>query len=408
MGNRTLIAVFLFVLIPGVLSAQSENYTLSFAPDAWYNEVDGIRLGARVLGEREGTFLDGPHRLEAGVWLGTAFPDLPISYYVSFTEPVLAISSFGNEGNVRIRSSIRTGYSRHELSLNKRWQNGFDEFDYQEFSLTFSQEKLFDIEYRPYPLLWQEEWKSLFGAEYRLSQNFDIGQFNLSASIKQNVSDFEAFKIGTIEIKQEIPLGEKFEFRVRGFSGYTDTENAPEYLFGISYRQPAGWLQNGVSRAKGTLPGSLLDDGLFHISGHANLRGYTNTEFRALSEGNFVQYNFVNTVNAELEFPNFVNSAMNGSILGDFVQLRSYLFADAGNFFRADYELAPGLISDLNEQRADAGIGVQFSINIPDYLGKDRGFAIRYEIPFWLSHPEGNESSFKFRNLIGIGAVISL
>lgn len=408
MGNRILIAVFLIVLFPGVLAAQSENYTLSFAPDAWYNDVDGIRLGARVLGEMEGTFQDGPHRLDAGVWLATAFPDLPVSYYVSFTEPIAAISSFGNEGNFRIQSSIRTGYSRHELSLNKRWQNGFDEFHYQEFSLSFSQEKLFDEQYRPYPLLWQENWKTLIGAEYKLSQNFDIGQFNLTASIKQNVSDFEGFKVGLVEVKQVIPLGGKFEFRIRGFSGYTNTENAPEYLFGISYRQPVGWLQNGVSRAKGTLPGNLLDDGLFHISGHANLRGYTNTEFRSLSEGNFVQYNFVNTVNTEFEFPNFINSAMAGSIISDFVQLRSYIFADAGSFFRADYELSPRLISDLNEQRADAGVGFQFSINIPDYLGKDRGFAIRYEIPFWLSHPEGNESGFKFRNLIGIGAVISL
>lgn len=396
------------MVIPGALSAQSDNYTLSFAPDAWYNDVDGIRVGVRVLGEMEGTFQDGPHRLEAGVWLGTAFPDLPVSYYASFTEPIPAISTFGNEGNIRAQSSIRTGYSRHKLSLNKRWQNGFDEFDYQELSLSFSQEKLVDIDYRPYPQLWQGEWKSLLGVEYQLNQNFDIGNFNLSASLKQNVSDFERFRVMMAEVKQEISLGDHFEFRIRGFSGYTDSDNAPEYLFGISYRQPVGWLDNGVSRAKGTLPESFLDDGLFHISGHTNLRGYTFTEFNDLVQGDVIQYNFVNTINAEFEFPNFVNTALDGSIIGDFMQLRSYLFADAGNFFRADYELTPGLISDLNEQRADAGIGLQFSINIPDYLGKDRGFAIRYEIPFWLSHPDGSESRFKFRNLIGIGAVISL
>lgn len=408
MGNRTIITAFLLLLIPGVLTAQSENYTLSFAPDAWYNEVDGVRLGGRVLGEMEGTFKDGPHRLEAGLWLATAFPELPLSYYVSFTEPIPAISSFGNEGNVSLQSSIRTGYSQHKLSLNKRWQTGFDELDYQELSLSFSQEKLFDIEYRPYPLLWQEDWKSLLGVEFRLSRNLAVGQFDLNASVQQNLSNFEGFKVGKVEIKQQISLGDKFEFRVRGFSGYTDSENAPEYLFGISYRQPIGWLNTGLSRAKGTLPGSLLDDGLFHVSGHSNIRGYTNAEFEDLSEGNFIQYNFVNTINAEFDFPNFINSALDGTIFGDFVELRSYLFADAGTFFRSDYEQTPDLISDINEQRADAGIGIQFSINIPDYLGKDRGFAIRYDIPLWLSHPEDNENSFKFRNLIGIGAVISL
>ncbi len=47
------------------------------------------------------------------------------------------------------------------------------------------------------------------------------------------------------------------------------------------------------------------------------------------------------------------------------------------------------------------------SINIPDYLGKNRGLMLRYDLPLWLSHP-GNEANFKFRNVIGLGAVINL
>jgi hypothetical protein len=56
----------------------------------------------------------------------------------------------------------------------------------------------------------------------------------------------------------------------------------------------------------------------------------------------------------------------------------------------------------------NAGIGLQFSLNIPDFLGKPRGFAIRYEVPFWISEPDAGDSNFEFSSLLGFGAVISL
>ncbi|MBD3615726.1 MAG: hypothetical protein HUJ22_04065 [Gracilimonas sp.] len=410
MDNRNfLITFFLFLLVPGLAFAQSDRYKLKFAPDLWYNNVDGIRVGARVFGEIEGTFRDGPHRLDAGVWLATNIPELPVSYYLSFTEPVAAISSYGNEGNIQIRSSIRTGYSHHQVSLNKRWQTEFNELKFTEWSLFFSQEKMFDADYRPYPQLWQTDWKSLLGMNMWLSKVFDIGKFDLQASVKQNLVSSASYTVGAVEVKQQIPLGKGFNVRLRGFSGINSSDAAPEYQFGRSYRQPVEWLNNGVTRAQGTLPNTLLDDGLFQIAGGANLRGYTFQDFEELANSqNPLTYNFTMSLNAEVEYPNPVNNLFKQSIIGDFVHLRSYVFGDIGRFYRNNYMQTPGVQSDILNVNSDAGLGFQFSLNIPDYLGKDRGFAIRYEIPFWLSHPNGNENTFKFRNLIGIGAVISL
>ncbi len=140
MDNRNLIIVFLFLLMPGFSFAQSDSYNLNFYPDAWYNSVDGVRIGGFVLGEMEGEFKSGPHRLNAGIWLGTNFPDLPVSYYVSFTEPIPGLSDYGEEFNVQLVSSIRTGYSRHGLALNKRFQKEFDELRYQEIRLSVFQD----------------------------------------------------------------------------------------------------------------------------------------------------------------------------------------------------------------------------------------------------------------------------
>ncbi|MEX0721303.1 MAG: hypothetical protein WD059_11585 [Balneolaceae bacterium] len=392
------------ILVIEEVQAQEENYTLTPAPDVWYNNVDGVRLGIRVLGEVEGTFKDGPHRLDAGVWLGTNFPDLPVSYYVSLTEPIPAISSFGNEGNIQLISSIRTGYNQQTVVFNKRWQTGFNEFRYKELSVNFSQEKLIDYEYRPYDQVWQNEWKSLAGVDFILSDFTPAGKFDAAISVKQNVnSNSEAFTIGTVELKQQLIFNENFNLGIRAFSGLASDNTAPEYLFGRSYRQPVKWLNNGFTRAQGTLPNSWLDDGLFQIAGGANLRGYTYQDFEALEDGGFPLYNSVFAINSEFEFPNFINSRMDKSMIGDFVHLRSYLFVDAGRIFEDDFET-----NTRYSVMGDAGIGFQFSLNIPDFLGKERGFAIRYEIPFWLSDPAGDDTNFKFRNLIGIGAVISL
>ncbi len=44
------------------------------------------------------------------------------------------------------------------------------------------------------------------------------------------------------------------------------------------------------------------------------------------------------------------------------------------------------------------------SFNIPDYLGRDRGFFIRYEIPFWVSEVPGDEDNFDIRHVLGVGS----
>lgn len=411
------------------VTAQDEPYTFTFAPDLWYNDVDGIRTGIRVLGEVEGTFKDGPHRLDAGIWLGTWLPENPISYYVSLTEPIPELSDFGNEFSFQIISSIRTGYSQHKLQLNKRWQKGFDEYDYTEVAFYFSQEKLLDAEYRPFPQLWNSVTKSILGLDFRLNRNMDTGQFLGMINLKQNVnSESGSFSVGTIELLQRIDLSKAFTLRVRGFAGLTSENSSLEYRFLSSMNPAQNWLNKGVSRAKGTISTPWLEAGSFQIGGGANLRGYLNRDIDLLKtvEGSgleivFPLYQSIFSVNTEFEFPNPINKRLKSiSLVGDLIELRSYFFLDAGkgsNFtiiHDPDANIFPTIppvrfsnFSYTEKIIADAGTGLQLSINIPDYLGKDRGIFIRYDIPFWLSDPGSSESNFAFRQLIGLGAIIS-
>ncbi len=394
---KKLTAFILLLLFATPLMSQEydEGYSITPAPDLWYNDVDGVRIGLRVLGEMEGAFKDGPHRLDAGIWFGTKFPANPVSYYFSFTEPIKSISDFGEEASIQTISSIRTGLSSHSLLLNKRWQDGFNELKHTEVSISFTQEKMFNPEYRPYQNLWQTNWKSLLALDFLYHNEIeDENIFEVQFNVKQNLNnDSQTFTVFDMEVWNQKRINSDFSLGLRTYFGSASDNAAPEYLYTASYAQPYKWLNNGVSRAEGTILTSLLDNGIAQVSGGANLRGYTDTGFSNLSVGGF---NSVIAVNSEIEFPNPINNALKKGIIGDFVFLKSYIFMDAGTVFES------------NPLLFDAGVGLQFSMNIPDFLGKPRGLALRYEIPFWISKPDAGDSNFAFRNLIGFGAVISL
>jgi hypothetical protein len=401
--------------------AQDEKYKLEFAPDLWYNSVDGIRVGARVLGDVEGTFLDGPHRLDAGVWLGTSFPEMPVSYFVSFTEPIPALSVFGEEFNIRLLSSIRTGYSQHGISLNKRFQKGFDELRYQEISIGLSQEKAINNEYRLIPFA-ETDWKTLAGIQFRTSGFTPLGALQSNISLKQNVSSAAGnFSIGQAEVRHLTDLGKGFALNLRAFGALVSSDAPGEYTYTAANRDRISWLSNGFTRASGTIPDSFFENGIVQVAGGFNLRGYNVEYYSSAIASNDYSKSYAGgidkgvSLNTEIVFPNFINTLLNRTIMGDFIHLKSYVFHDVGQLsgrIQQDDVSIP-----VDKISADAGVGFQFSINIPDWLGKDRGFAVRYDMPFWLSDPDGllpgnsatsESSQFKFRGILGIGAVISL
>lgn len=404
------IAFSLSIISP--ISAQSsKSYEVIPAPDIWYNDVDGIRLGVRLKGQVPGTFDDGPHRLDAGVWLGTWFPDLPVSYYLRFTEPIPKWSDFGSEASVQAITSIRTGYSRHGIGFNKRWQQGFDERRYRELSIFTTYEKRFDLEYTAFPVLWSDEDKFLNTVRANLQNENSLGVYTLSIEGSvQYLNDKYGF--GSLTAVQRIPFNKNWGIKLRGFAGTSTDRTAPEYQFSRSTGQAIQTLSGGVTRAKGTIPQPWMESGNLHVEGGANLRGYTNQDIASFARVSCTEcnqqerlsfqpniYNSVAAINTELDYPNPIKTLFNSiPYVADFITFRSYLFFDAGS--------TVGSSNSSGSVIADGGAGFALSLNIPDYLGKPRGFVLRYDIPFWLSDPDSGES-FKFRHLVGFGAVIS-
>jgi len=382
--------------------SQQASYQLLPAPDLWYNSVDGVRVGVRVLGQVPNSFGDGPHRLNAGLWLGTNFPEDPVSYYLKFTEPISSISDFGSEASISLETSFRTGFQEHGLQFNKRWQTGFNEMNYKELSVGFRAEHRFDSDYLLYEQLWQDQWLYLASATFDYTDENGLGRYYWSWSANANVAGpADSFIRSRISYEQQAELSDNFTFHGRLYSGFASENTAPEYLFAHSYRSPRFWMNQGLTRARGTIPPNWMEKGNIQITGGPGLRGYLKQDTEVLNGGFAPLYTSLSAVNIELDYPNPLDKAISDiPVLGGFVDLRSYLFFDGGTSL--------GLTSfEENRTLADAGLGFLFSINVPDYLGKSRGVAIRYDIPLWLSHP-GTQKSFKFRNVIGIGAIISL
>lgn len=399
-GLILLLAVLIpFALTPD-LKAQTGGYEIIPAPDLWYNSVDGIRVGVRVTGQVPGSFEDGPHRLNAGVWAGLWFPDLPVSYYLRYTEPIPSWSDYGSEANVQAVSSVRTGFHRHGLRFNKRWQQGFDERRYKEIRLMSEFRKRFDDEYVQFEALWSDDAHWVVGASSVLQNNNRLGWYTFSTSVLAQAAG-QPFTVAQITATQQVPLNENWGFRFRTFLGAASDQTAPEYLFSRSSAPAINWMEHGFTRAKGTIPEPWMRSGNFQVAGGANLRGYNKQDVQTFTEDLTEPFllNSIGAVNAEFYYPNPIGHFLNKvSYVSDFLTFKSYLFYDAG--------ASLGLVSDDPDTVfADAGAGFSLNFNIPDVLGKPRGFVFRYDIPFWLSEP-GTDDPFAYRNLFAFGAVI--
>lgn len=396
-----LILIILFVVqIPAVQAQyESRSYEIIPAPDLWYNNVDGVRIGIRLKGQVPGTFEEGPHRLDAGFWLGTWLPTNPFSYYISYTEPIASISDYGSEGNIQAVSSMREGFQHHALRFNKRWQKGFDERDFTESGLLLTYQQRYDSEYTPFPSLWDDKAQGLVELYYRYSTPNHFGRFQLSSRLQLNVID-EIFPVARVSANQNFDISNSFKFNIRGFFGIAGSESSPQYLFMRSQSSAIQQVDAGLTRSKGTIPEPWVGSGIVQLSGGANLRGYTNNDIKSLNDGLPELFTSMGAVNAELDYPNPLNHVFNNiPIVSEFLKFRTYLFFDAGKSLQVNG-------SESNTLFADAGPGFSLSLNIPDYLGKPRGFVIRYDMPLWLSEP-GDEDHFKFRQIVGIGAIVS-
>lgn len=399
---------FIFVVTSRGFSQSSGNgklgYRLIPKPDLWYNSVDGVRVGLRLKGEVPGTFNEGPHQLNLGIWGGSKLPSDPVSYYLTFKEPIKALTKFGSPADVQLVSSIRTGYIVQGLSFSKRWQIGFNHDDYRRINISADVQKMNNKRYRLFPFLWSENWISLATVTLKTKNKNGLGKYyyrlSLNTGLPVKTHFFERFS-GSFE--QSIKIGSGFVLHGRIFAGLSSKDVPLQMRFNRSLASPVDWLNNGLSRARGTIPPLWLKEGWLQITGGPSLRGYTKQDMQKLfSKEKDLNLNFA-SVNLEMDYPNPIDTKIKKiPVIGDLIKMRSYLFFDSGSPLR--FSNNP-LIKKID---SDAGPGFAVAISIPDNKGYMKNIVLRYDIPLWLSHPGMGQKALHYRSIIGLSTIIKL
>lgn len=422
MNKMLLFIVLIVALCMSQPAAQAQNglpsYELKFAPDLWYNDVDGIRIGIRMRGQVPATFDEGPHRLDTGLWLGTWLPKMPVSYYVKYTNPIEAISDFNSEGSYSVISSYRTGFHRHAARFDKRWQPGFNEDEYTKAFVFTGAHRHVDDEYLPFPVLFQDEWTGFLWGGLEQQRLSDIGTTYLALQLRSGItesSDMFLQARGEVRFSRDL-FSDRLTFRARLSGGAQGGDVTPEYSTLAGMSPGIEWMNSGFFRAKGTIPMPWMNSGNIQVTGSGpNIRGYSNRDVELLKQGILYGYDFYGALNLEMDYPNPIDMMFSRiPVLGDFLRMRSYMFFDYINgevSFIENPAVMPvpgaGVGTPAPKGNvADAGTGFALTLNIPDQLGNPRGFVLRYDIPFWLSDPETENKNFKFRSVFSFGAVI--
>ncbi len=388
---------------PVMGQSSSSAYQLDVRPDLWYNKIDGIRLGGVVTGKEWSSIDISSHQLRAGIWLGTSLPEDPVSYFVSLKEPITSISSLGNESFIEGISSIRAGYQQHKIKWYKQWRPELGSSNATSLAAALFAARHFDDQYRQFPQLWQSQWISAASLKGTFRRKNRAGRWRLTGESTVNLpfETREFFRFHS-ELIHQYRFNRYFSVKNRLYFGIATDQTATEYRWLTATASPVHWMDHGWFRARGTIPESWMGSGQVQLVGGPHLRGYTAHTMKQLNSGMSPLYNSIGSYNVEFEFPNPLNTAFSRiPVISQFTHFTSYLFGDVGTSL--------GLTTnELEEYLADAGMGVRFELNIPDYLHQPRGFFIRYEMPFWVSDPLPGEDAMRVRHLVGFGTVLNL
>lgn len=360
--------------LPGGDYRPRNRYVIRYAPQMWYNDVDGLWLGARIRGSYMEKFYPIELGLSYGLKSARAGYELKVKRQIIPNNDRLHLNLFVIQREGRGIGDIRLEYqwSRerysspfHDLMLGfqtaqllKRQENyARRKIDSADHAIVFSEwipGRISKI-WGSYTLdLFRQRWSSLLKMKAETAQSLWGSEFDFS------------------KLQTELTLtagSNRLQFRGRVFAGNSWGHRIPiQEKFFTDGANPLERFQKFYLRSVAALPPELH----YHFPGGGNLRGYIDQPLAT-----------ERILAASTEWRSAILTPLIHKLLSRQSSLRLYPF----------FDFARGQATNEKYQNLmDAGIGLQVNFRL---LGQWN--LMRFDFPIWVSAPLPGQRETKFR-----------
>lgn len=377
-----------------------EKPQTAIRPDIWFNNYDGAQIGAHI----NGNYFGDIYTYSLTVWGNTSIGQYDVNeLYNNDYSPVSFEASSSQQIKSLNHKLFFKQYALHNAGLSKAGLSVVQHFQKRDawnpnkttvqfgmnFMNRFSHKQL---DYLFLPLWSENQYNNTLDLSIKRTYKKDRLTGKLTTSIRTPglFSDFN-YSYLTLENKSKIQA-KKLAISTRlygrlGFGSNLASESAL-YLAGAS---PEELYNNKFTRAGGIIPLNWTSLGNetnhFQATGGLNLRGYNGFALTPLFSGKSGI-----SFTTEIDFQNLI--AIKRQKLTKPFSFRTYAFIDIASI-STDNKV-------IYEPLSDAGIGTVLKIRFPRLDIKP--LEIRFDLPFFLSHPVGDNKHFQTRYLLGINS----
>lgn len=387
------------------------NYEVFYRPELWYNGYDGLKLGWHL----NGNYMNYHHLFDATIWLNTGIApqnikkDAFINKYDDLNFRFnyrTATDKFMKGSSINLSAKFLDGLRAYQAGFERKDISGRNKV-YMYFKSMYRLDEN-TLNYLLMPTEWTPDRINNtinVGLDHSYTYKYGTGNINLHARSTAAGSHYDYAWLALTVINKN-KLGKKINFNTRTFVQFGSGTNwAKESSLFLAGANPEEMMDNKFVRSQGFFAPAQASFGAitnnFQYGGGLNLRGYAGyvapeTSYNGIQVNSY-RGNSGAAVNAELEFNDLIN--FKPKLLRNWLQLKTYLFADAGiiNINTPNQDLRFGNI------RMDAGIGATLTIKKFGPLQTVEPWTIRCDLPLLLNQTPALESDFfAFRWLIGI------
>jgi hypothetical protein len=353
-----------------------DAYQIRHRPGAWYNDVDGAKLGYHLFGNLHAW----KHRANLGIYYGVESDEVDFS--ASLEEP---FRMFGSNGTARASGYKMEGRADWKLDFSFVRRPRLLDPPTQEFTVGYGYHELREARYLPSPEIYdtlQADMGPYFG--YSVFPQLDVASIRFDTDLTMGrewfTGEYKYERFSTTLTMHSRPGVVKLDTRLRLFAGFAGGGTPTSRKFNLAGAGPRRAEERFWLRSPGAVP-----EGLHYLEpGDGNLRGYAGGTFGV---------NQLVAMNAELG----ARLALPGiSKLRWLIGTPSiYGFYDVGWILDGENPIASSarvesLVSRgvLEAALQDAGVGIRSAMTWPFW-----NFTWRFDVPFYVTNPEVNAES---------------